>query len=51
MSKDIKVNPIKKRAVVKGVIYMKEPTKEYIASMTKNEAKDVITKILEIARE
>lgn len=51
MSKDTKINPIKKKAVVKGVIFMKEPTKEYIAGMTKDEARDVITKILEIAKE
>lgn len=51
MSKDKKVNPIKKKAVVKGAIYIREPTKDYINQLTEEEAKDVIVRILKIAKE
>lgn len=50
MSKDKKVNPIKKKAVVKGAMYIREPIQEYIFEMPKDDARDVIMKILEIAR-
>lgn len=50
MSKDTKVNPIKKKAVVKGAIYIKEPIKEYIAGMPKEDAKDVMLRVLEIVK-
>lgn len=50
MSKDAKINPVKKKAIVKGVIWIKEPIKEYIVGMPKEDARDVISRVLEIVR-
>lgn len=50
MSKDAKINPVKKKAIVRGAIWIKEPIKEYIVGMPKEDARDVISRVLEIVR-